>query len=261
VNPLVELALTGWAIAALVMALLWIVQRATGNAGIVDVVWSLGTGIAAAAFALLAGGLPARGGLVAGLAFIWGTRLGLYLLFRVLGEEEDVRYQEMRKDHGARFQLWIFGFFQLQALWVMLFALPMLFAATNPRPLGWTDALGVLIWLVSVGGEALADAQLARFRRDPANRGKVCRIGLWGWSRHPNYFFEWLQWWAYVAIGAGGPLGWATLFGPAVMYFFLRRVTGIPPTEERLVVSRGEAYRQYQREVNALFPAPPRRSG
>ena len=92
------------------------------------------------------------------------------------------------------------------------------------------------------------------------SRGRVCREGLWGWTRHPNYFFEWIHWWAYVLLGVGAPHGWLTLGGPVVMFLFLTRVTGIPPTEARLVESRGEEYRRYQREVNAFFPGPPRRA-
>jgi steroid 5-alpha reductase family enzyme len=247
-----------WAVAAAAMAVLWVVQLFTRNAGIVDVVWSFGTGIAAAWLALVADGHPGRGFLIAGLAGFWGLRLGLHLVQRVAGEEEDTRYREIRRRLGGRFQPWLFGFFQLQGLWIVLFALPMFLAARNPEPLGWPDALGVLIWIVSIVGEGVADAQLSRFRRDPANRGKVCREGLWRYSRHPNYFFEWIHWWAYVAIGLAGPQGWATLFGPLVMYLFLRRVTGIPPTEERLVESRGDAYREYQRTTNAFFPGPPK---
>lgn len=140
-----------------------------------------------------------------------------------------------------------------------MFSLPILIAARNPAPgPAWYDWLGVAIWVLALGGESLADRQLARFRRDPANRGGVCQQGLWRYSRHPNYFFEWLHWWAYVAMGLAGPFGWVTLAGPAVMLFFLLKVTGVPPTEARALESRGEAYRAYQRTTNAFFPGPPR---
>jgi len=172
-----------------------------------------------------------------------------------------VRYRELRRRLGERAQSVLFVFFQLQAAWVVLFALPMHFAARNPVPrFGALDVLGVLLWVAAVLGEALADRQLARFRNDPANRGTVCRAGLWRTSRHPNYFFEWVHWWAYVAIGIPGPHGWLTLAGPAVMLLFLWKVTGIPILEERLVESRGEAYREYQRTTSPFLPWPPRRS-
>lgn len=252
--------LLGWVALAVVMLVLWLVQRATRNAGIVDVAWSFGTGLLAVGFALAADGWPARRVLVAVLGGAWGLRLGFYLLRRVLGDpEEDVRYRELRHEHGANIQLFLLGFFQLQALWAVLFALPMLVAARNATPgLGGPDALGVLIWIVAVGGEAVADRQLARFRRDPANRGRVCRSGLWRYSRHPNYFFEWVHWWSYVAIGMSGDLGWLTLLGPAVMLVFLLKITGIPLLERRMLESRGEAYREYQRTTSVFFPLPPR---
>jgi len=116
----------------------------------------------------------------------------------------------------------------------------------------------LLIWIVAIGGESLADSQLAQFRSDPAGGGQVCRDGLWRYSRHPNYFFEWVHWWAYVAIGIAAPWGWLTIAGPVLMYSFITRLTGIPPTEARALVTRGDAYREYQRTTNAFFPGPPR---
>jgi steroid 5-alpha reductase family enzyme len=114
---------------------------------------------------------------------------------------------------------------------------------------------------VAFAGESLADRQLSRFRQDPRNRGRVCRDGLWRYSRHPNYFFEWLHWWAYVALAAGSPLWWIAVAGVAMMLLFLTRVTGIPPTEAQALRSRGEAYREYQRTTSAFFPWPPRTAG
>jgi steroid 5-alpha reductase family enzyme len=165
----------------------------------------------------------------------------------------------MREERGEGFPRFLLFFYLMQAAWAVLFALPMLLAARNPEPFGLADRLAIAIWMLSVAGEAVADRQLAAFRRDPANRGQVCRAGLWAWSRHPNYFFEWIHWWSYVLLGFGGPAGALTLLGPLVMLAFLTRVTGIPPTEARLLESRGEAYREYQRTVNAFFPGPPRR--
>jgi len=249
-----------WAAMAAVMLALWLVQRRTGNAAIVDVAWSFGTGFAAAGLAVAADGAPERRWLVAALAAGWGLRLGIHLAARVAGDaEEDVRYREFRRRYGGDVQRFLFGFFQLQALWAVLFAVPMMAAARNPVPgLGLTDLAGVAVWVLAVAGEGLADRQLARFRRDPANRGKVCRRGLWAWSRHPNYFFEWIHWWAYPLIGIGAPHAWITLLGPVVMLAFLWKITGIPLLEERMLESRGEAYREYQRTTSAFFPLPPR---
>jgi steroid 5-alpha reductase family enzyme len=254
-----QLLLIGWAIMAVVMALLWVVQRARRNAGIVDVAWSFGTALLGTWFAWGVEGYGPRRLLVAVLAILWGVRLGLHLLHRISREAEDGRYQALRRQWGDRAQPYLFTFFQIQALWAVMFAAPMLVAARNPMPsLAWGDAVGVGIWLAAIAGEAVADRQLACFRRRPESAGRVCRDGLWRYSRHPNYFFEWLHWWAYVTIGFAGPHGWVTLAGPAVMLFFLLRVTGIPPTEARALASRGEAYREYQRTTSAFFPWPPK---
>ena len=125
---------------------------------------------------------------------------------------------------------------------------------------GWRaqDYLGALILLTGIAGEALADAQLKAFRTDPANKGKVCDVGLWAWSRHPNYFFEWFGWLAYpvIAISAGYGWGWFALLGPVFMYWILVHVTGIPPLEEQMLRSRGDAYRAYQSRTRKFFPLP-----
>jgi steroid 5-alpha reductase family enzyme len=153
----------------------------------------------------------------------------------------------------------MFLFFQVQALWAVMFALPVAAASLAPRPgLDAWDAAGLVVWLAAIGGEWLADRQLARFRADPANRGRVCRDGLWRWSRHPNYFFEWLHWPAYVLIGVGSAYWWVTLAGVVVMYVFLNYVTGVPFTEQQALRSRGEAYREYQRSTSRFFPLPPK---
>ena len=189
---------------------------------------------------------------------IWGARLGFHLATRVLRESEDGRYRHLRGVLGGWTQPVMFLFFQVQALWGLMFALPMWAAAqsTSPAP-AWNDWLGIGIWAIALGGEIIADRQLDRFRRDPANKGKVCREGLWRYSRHPNYFFEWVHWWAYVLIGIGSPWWWVTVAGVAVMYVFLTRVTGIPYTEQQAIRSRGDAYRRYQQTTSVFFPLPP----
>jgi len=247
-----------WAAMAVLMLALWEVQRRTRNAGIVDVAWAFGTAVVGAWFALAAhDGDPARRLVVAAMAGAWGVRLGAHLARRVLSEAEDGRYRAMRESLGARVQPVMLGFFQIQALWAVLFALPMWAAAASPAPaLAWTDLAGVAVFVAAMAGEAIADRQLARFRADPANRGGVCDAGLWRYSRHPNYFFEWIHWFAYVLLGLGSPLWWVTVAGVAVMYVFLTRITGIPHTEAQALRSRGEAYRRYQRTTSAFFPRP-----
>ena len=158
---------------------------------------------------------------------------------------------------GARHQLLLFGFFQLQASWSVLFALPMLLAMGNPLPFPQlADGIGLVAFVTSVLGETVTDRQLQRFRANPQNSGHVCTEGLWRYLRHPNYFFEWCHWWSYVAFAWGTPLFWISLLGPIGMLFFLLKVTGIPPTEERALASRGDAYREYQQKTSVFFPWP-----
>jgi steroid 5-alpha reductase family enzyme len=259
VNGAVTL-LTAWVAMAAMMAAMWQWQRRTKNAGIVDVAWSYGTGACAAFFAFMMEGHPTRRWLVAGMALFWGVRLGTHLALRMARDEhEDTRYRALRDKWGEASDRNLLIFFQIQAAWCVMFALPMLAAASNLQPFPrWTDALGVLVWCLSITGEAVADRQLARFRADPANRGQVCRVGLWRCTRHPNYFAEWLQWWAWLLLAWGGERWWLAAAGVAVMYLFLNFVTGIPPTEKRLLASRGDAYRRYQQTTSAFFPWFPR---
>jgi steroid 5-alpha reductase family enzyme len=253
------LALAVWIGSALAMAGVWAFAMRVRNIGYVDAAWAGLMAVAAIVAGIAASGAPLPRALAAAFGALWGLRLGLHLLRRVMHEDEDGRYRALREQWNGDPKR-LFAFFQLQALVVALFALPFLGAAANPHPRldAWMIAAG-LVWLLSVGGEALADAQLARHRADPANRGRTCRIGLWHWSRHPNYFFEWLHWFAYVLLGVGSPYAWLTWLGPVVMLAFLYRVSGIPWTEKNALRSRGEDYRRYQREVSAFFPWPPRR--
>ena len=244
----------GLAVMAVAMTALWLLQRRTGNAGIVDVGWSAGVGIVGVlAAALGAGWAPRR--LLAGLMIaLWSLRLAVYILRRVVGEPEDGRYTRLREEWGAAFQRRAFFFFQAQAVLAALFAVPVWVAANDPRP-GWgvREAATAAIWLVAVAGESLADRQLARFRADAANRGRTCTAGLWRYSRHPNYFFEWLHWWSYVLLAVGSPWWALTLVGPALMLFFLLKVTGIPATEARALLSRAD-YAEYRRTTSAFVP-------
>jgi len=253
---MIRLVLTGWAVLALVLGALWLRQLRTKDATSVDVAWSGGLVFLALLYPWFVGGDPWTRGLVGVLGATWALRLAWFLLSdRVLRHtEEDGRYKAMREGLGPRAPLVFFFFYQGQAAVAVLFSLPMLAAMQGPA-LGPLAAAGVLVWLVAVAGESVADRQLARFRADPANKGLVCRDGLWRYSRHPNYFFEWVHWWSYVFIGGGAALTW---IGPAVMLAFLFRVTGIPHTEMQALRSRGDAYREYQRTTSVFVPWPPK---
>ncbi len=254
------LALIVWAGSAVVMTVAWAFCMRIKNVGYVDVVWAGLMAVSALVAGLCSDGAALPRTLTALAGAVWGARLCVHLLNRVMHEEEDGRYKALREEWNgspAKF----FAFFQLQALVVALFALPFLGAAANPEShLTFWSIAAVAVWLLSVGGEALADAQLSEHRNNPDNRGKTCRAGLWGWSRHPNYFFEWLHWFAYVLLAIGSPYAWLTWLGPVIMFAFLYRVSGIPWTEKNAVRSRGEDYLRYQREVSEFFPWPPRRS-
>ena len=246
-----------WALAAVAMGMGWLWQKRRSNAGIVDVIWSFGVGGAAllAAWLGTGDGLPR---IVMGvLGGVWGARLGLHLWHRVRSEAEDGRYRHLR-DHWNGNQFYFFLLFQFQAVLITLFALPFLAVAANPAHSVWSAAAAVAIWLLSVGGEALADRQLAVHRANPDNRGKTMRRGLWKYSRHPNYFFEWLHWFAYVLLAFDSPLAWLAWSGPVVMYVFLRWISGIPYTEAQAMRTRGDDYRDYQRTTPMLFPWFPR---
>jgi steroid 5-alpha reductase family enzyme len=253
-----QFVLTIWLLAALLMTWGWLWQRRHVNAGIVDVLWASGLGASAAFAACLGTGAPAVRLATGVCGAIWGLRLALHLWRRVRAEPEDGRYRALRARWGAAQARW-FGLFQFQAGLIALFCVPFLVAAGNPsvRP-AWLVA-ALVIFVVSIGGEDIADGQLARFRADPANRGRTCRLGLWRYSRHPNYFFEWLHWFTYVAIAIGAPHAVWSLAGPVVMFVFLRWVSGIPFTEAQALRTRGEDYRDYQRRTSILFPWPPRR--
>jgi len=249
------------------MAGAWLVQRLTRNAGWVDVIWTFATGTAGVVYALTArpDGPGVRQLLLAALIMAWSARLGLHILDRTRGRPEDTRYAAFRAEWGIAFERRMFWFLQMQAAAAALLALSMLLAAANPRPyLGSGDLAGIVVLAVAVGGEALADWQLRQFRADPRNPGRVCDRGLWGWSRHPNYFFEWLGWVAYplfaIELGSDYPWGWLALSAPACMYWLLVHVSGIPPLEQQMLRSRGDAYRAYQARVSRFIPWPSRRT-
>ncbi|MFM8886405.1 MAG: DUF1295 domain-containing protein, partial [Chthoniobacterales bacterium] len=193
----------------------------------------------------------------------WAARLGTYLLIRVAKHhpEEDGRYATLRKQFPNHTWAMFFGFFEAQGLLIALLSVPFVLVFINGAPgLGFFEYAGVSLWFAGIVGEAVADGQLNGFRKNPTNKGKTCRVGLWNFSRHPNYFCEWLIWLGYFVYALGSPGGWIAFYTPLLMYLFLTRITGIKATEEHALRSRGEDYRQYQKTTNAFFPWFPRRS-
>ena len=256
-NPIL-LMLYGLLISVVLFAVYWVVQYAIGDSGIVDVFWGASVAVVGVFFCVVADGNLTRRWLGAILICVWALRLSLHLFVRWRSHEEDARYTALKVKWGERAQLRMFRFYQMQGLGCYLFALPLLLASLHDGPIGWTDWVGVLIWTIALVGEGLSDFQLARFRQRPESKGEVCQDGFWKYSRHPNYFFEWLHWCAYVMLAITAPLGWLTILAPVAMWFFLNRVTGIPLTEIQAIKSRGEKYRRYQRTTNAFFPWFPR---
>jgi steroid 5-alpha reductase family enzyme len=247
------------------MSLAWWFQKQWGNAGWVDVFWTLATGGAALVGALwpLPGAqvFPPRQIAAALLIGFWAVRLAAHLRVRVLTRPEDARYASFRREWGAGFQPRMFWLLMIQAVAALPLAVAVLLAARNPTPEPGLGDMGALaLFIAAVAGEAIADRQLARFVADRANHGRVCDRGLWAWSRHPNYFFEFLGWcaWPLFAFNPEWPLGWITVMAPVLMYWLLVHVSGIPPLERVMLASRGDAYRVYQHRTNAFFPSPPR---
>ncbi len=254
-DPL-SLVVTAYFAMVVVMVGLWVLQLRVRNASIADVGWCMGLIAVVLWYATQATNLTERKVLVAALAVLYAGRLGFYILLdRVIGKKEDARYRRLREQWGTSERFKMFGYFQLQALAVAAFSLPFLVLIQNPGPpFVLIELIGLLIWIVEVLGEAMADRQLAQFRSKSWNRDRVCRDGLWRYSRHPNYFFEWLHWWAYVVMAIGTPSWLFTWIGPVGMGWALLKVTGIPRAERQALASRGEDYRAYQRTTSSFIP-------
>ena len=250
---------------SLIMMAAWLIQQRSGNSGWVDTIWTFGIGLtgAAAALASFDGEWQARQILVASFAGVWALRLGVHIASRSANIPNDPRYAEKIKAWGRDAPRQMFWFLQIQALVGIPLVMSMFVAAHRPGSgLNMWDAVAILVMAVAICGEGLADRQLNRFKSNPANKGGINDVGLWKWSRHPNYFFEAFGWLAYplIAIDLTGqyPWGFLALAGPACMYWLLVYVSGIPPLEEHMLRSRGEAFRAYQRRTNAFFPGPSR---
>ncbi len=238
----------------------WLLQLRTRNAGIVDAIWAWSLGGLAVWFAVTGSGDPTVRTVTGLLGGLWGLRLGWHLWVRNWGAEEDWRYAGFRARWGDQADRNMWFFFQFQNIFTLIlassaFLVPAAFGVSVPDA---AIVLAGLVWAGSVLGESIADRQLEAFRQDPSNRGQVCDRGLWGWSRHPNYFFETLHWLAYVPLAWGS--GWlpATFVAPLVMAFLLLKMSGLPILEAGLV-QRKPGYADYMRRTSAFIPLPPRK--
>jgi steroid 5-alpha reductase family enzyme len=261
-NPWILLA-TGAACVALIMFVLWLVGLARKNFSYVDIGWSANFAVLALLYAMLAPGFAAKKWLLAAMFCLHGTRLAWHLGRRILGHPEEGRYVQLRRDWGAggrgSMNLKFLLFFEFQALLNVFLSLPLLIVALDADPRWYAlEIAGAAVFFVALIGESSADAQLAAFKRDPANRGGVCDVGLWHYSRHPNYFFEWLIWIGYALFALGSPYGWVALASPLLMLHFLINVTGLKATEAQALRTKGERYRLYQARTSAFIPWFPR---
>ena len=245
---------------AATMTAAWAIQRRTGNSGWIDACWTLGVGTFGALLSLGGDtGAPWRRVFVAAFAAIWALRLGGHIIARSTRAGDDARYRKLLDDWGAHASTRLFMFLQAQAAVGAGLVLSISLSARNPAPdLRVQDAFGLVLLAGALIGEAAADRQLDRFKRDPANRGGVCDVGLWSRSRHPNYFFEFLVWLAYpiIAIDLSGAYwtGWIALLAPSVMYWTLRYASGVPPLEEHMMRTRPTAFSAYSAKTPVFFP-------
>jgi steroid 5-alpha reductase family enzyme len=258
--PVTSVLLASAAVLCIAMVALWLLSLRLRDASIVDVFWGPAYALVAAVAAGVGNGDPLRGPLVQALVTLWGLRLGAYLWWRNRGAGEDPRYQAMRRRHGERFG-WISlrTVFLLQAALAWIVSLPVqVVRASAGGPFGALDAAGVALFAVGFAFEAIGDAQLARFKSDPANRGRVMDRGLWRYTRHPNYFGDCCVWWGIFLIAAGTPAGLFTLPAPLLMSFLLLRVSGVPLLERGLR-KRRPGYAEYAARTSAFIPWRPRK--
>lgn len=254
---MLSLFIAGAVVLLVVFTITWLVQLKTKNAAIVDPIWSFSFPLLSLLYFFLGDKSQYKIVFVA-MIVIWGSRLGIHLLTRVLKEEhEDVRYTALRKEWGDKQDLLMLRFYYFQAILALVLSIPFALVMNDPDvQLSVFEITGVVIWIIAVVGESTADAQLKSFKSDPKNKGKVCDRGLWYYSRHPNYFFEWLIWVSFFVFALGSPYGYISIICPVAMLYFLLKVTGIPYTEIQSVKSKGQAYIEYQRTTSAFVPLP-----
>lgn len=250
----------GLVIVCVMMTCFWGIAFIKRNAGWVDLGWAVGLALLAVYYAQLSDGNIVRRSILAFIVVLWAFRLGGMLLRRLLHESEDKRYQKIRASFGSQANLKFFLFFQFQAVLDVVLSIPFWLICFNPQPeLQWIEWIAIGVWILGFVAEALADAQLKAFKSNVQNKGKVCEAGLWNYSRHPNYFFEWVMWVGYFLFAMSAPYGWVAIVSPLLMLYFLLKVSGVPLAEEQSLVSRGDAFRKYQTTTSVFIPLPKRK--
>lgn len=242
---------------SVIMTLTWAWAVKIKNAGIVDIFWSYNFPVIAIILLWLAPGYELRKVLFCTMVIIAGLRLGTFLAYRILSHinEEEGRYKKLREDYTPNANSRFFIFFQYQAISNVLLALPFFIVTANmATEISWLEYTGIGIWILSILGETVADQQLSAFKKDPKNKGQVCQERLWYYSRHPNYFFQWMMWMAYFVFALASPYGYLAIISPAIILLLILKVTGIPPTEAQTIKSKGDKYIAYQNSTSAFVP-------
>lgn len=241
----------------LLMSIAWIIQYRNGNSGIVDIFWGLSFPISVSLYLFLSGNFNFRILVLVFMIAAWGLRLALYLFGRNWNKEEDPRYKQLKKEWGNSAQLKMFLFYQFQALISSFLSIPFILIILHQKEtLSVLELLAIALWGVGFVGETMADAQMKAFKKNNLDKKQVCTSGLWAYSRHPNYFFEWLIWVAYFLFALSSPFGWIAALSPLLMLHFLLNVTGIKYSEAHMRSSKGDAYRIYQETTSAFVPMP-----
>lgn len=243
---------------AVLMAVSFLIGRSTGKYSIIDAVWGPGFVLVAwvSFLVTLGDGDPVLRWLVLAMVTLWGLRLGGYILLRNHGLPEDPRYVDMLRDAGPSAIVRKVQLPQGLAMWFV--SLPVQLAMVLQRPAWWVVAIGVVVWAIGLFFESVGDAQLAAFKRDPANRGQVMRTGLWRYTRHPNYFGDAAVWTGVFVTVAWTWVGWLTVLSPVAMTYLLVARTGKALTEKRMSSNR-PGYAEYVRSTSGFFPLPPKR--
>ena len=221
-TALIPLFIAGALALLVIFTVTWLVQLRTKNAAIVDAIWSASFPLLATLYFVMVDGYRPRQLLLLGTVCMWGLRLAIHLLIRTAGHPEDARYTALRKEWGEKQNILMLRFYYFQAILALVLSIPFALITINTTPhLTIVEIGGAVLWLIALIGESVADYQLKKFKEDPINKGNVFEGGLWYYSRHPNYFFEWLHWWTYVLLSVGAQHFYLSLLGPFIMFILI----------------------------------------
>lgn len=256
-----EIYIRGFGIIMIMMSLLWITSVIIKNVSIVDLFWGFGFVAISVFYYISTDGDLLRSNILLALVTIWGLRLSIYLAWRNAGKGEDFRYQKFRKDYGEKRYWWVsfFQTFLLQGVLMWLISAPLLAAMFygKSHPFGWPDIMAVAVWLIGFSFEAGGDFQLARFKNNPGNKGKVLDTGFWKYTRHPNYFGDAAVWWAYGLFSLA-TFSFLPVLGSVLMTLLIIKVSGVAMLEKTLKNDKPE-YMEYIRKTSAFIPMPPKK--